>query len=164
VDQQGKEHRESRLHSYHEGQSEALANRKPAARFINANDMSKMRIEGGIKAILLADGFGGMKFGGMQAAPPAAPETGFEQQYEWLVNAEELGRWKELVQDSVINESVRRQQIHAKLAKADLASPPLLTRWLYKEVLHTDVDDPYLGLGGMLFAHYPFKEDGVRSH
>ena len=40
------------------------------------------------------------------------------------------------------------------------AQPAALTKWLYKEVLHADLDDPYLGLGPALFASYPFaKED-----
>jgi hypothetical protein len=31
---------------------------------------------------------------------------------------------------------------------------------MYKEVLNADLDDPYLGLGRVLFANYPFaKED-----
>ena len=36
-----------------------------------------------------------------------------------------------------------------------------MTRWLDREVLHADLDDPYLGLGKILFDTYPFaKEDG----
>jgi hypothetical protein len=38
-----------------------------------------------------------------------------------------------------------------------------VTKLVYKEVLHVDLDDPYLGLGEVLFATYPFaKEDGGR--
>ena len=38
--------------------------------------------------------------------------------------------------------------------------PKDVTKQLYKEILHADLDDPYLGLGQTLFAGYPFaKED-----
>lgn len=52
--------------------------------------------------------------------------------------------------DTRINETLRRHQIHQKLA---LTTPKLsqsLTDWLYKEVLHCDLSDPYLGLASTL--------------
>jgi hypothetical protein len=33
-----------------------------------------------------------------------------------------------------------------------------LVKWLYKEVLHLDLDDPYLGLQTTLFDGYPFDD------
>src|SRR5438270_322104 len=54
VDQKGKDQRDSRLREYHEGQARALADKKPAPVFANAADLSKLRIEGAVKAILLA--------------------------------------------------------------------------------------------------------------
>lgn len=63
-----------------------------------------------------------------------------------------------LSDDVTLNESIRRRQIHLKLATMKDAKPADVTRWLYREVLHADLDDPYLGLGRSLFATYPFKE------
>jgi hypothetical protein len=38
--------------------------------------------------------------------------------------------------------------------------PAAVMKRLYKDVLHADLDDPYLGLGPTLFANYAFaKED-----
>ena len=67
------------------------------------------------------------------------------------------GRTPILAADVVLNENVRRKQIHEKLAKCPGARPSDVCKWLYREVLHADLDDPYLGLGQALFASYPFK-------
>jgi hypothetical protein len=49
------------------------------------------------------------------------------------------------------------------LAKTDLVEPAKVVKRIYKEALHCDLDDPYLGLGGALFANYPFvTEDTAR--
>jgi hypothetical protein len=64
--------------------------------------------------------------------------------------------------DSHFNETVRRQQIHTYLAQAGPVTPPDLTKWLYRDVLHSDLDDPYLGLGETLFSSYPFPEPVTR--
>jgi hypothetical protein len=71
----------------------------------------------------------------------------------------ELANWKALIEDTRLNETDRRGQIHTMLASRKLTSPAAVTKWLYKEVLHADLDDPYLGLGPTLFASYPFKDD-----
>ena len=80
-----------------------------------------------------------------------------------LESAEEVANWKQLLDESTFNETVRRRQIHQVLAQAGLVTPDSITKQLYKEVLHCDLDDPYLGLGEALFANYPFgKEDSTR--
>jgi hypothetical protein len=61
-----------------------------------------------------------------------------------------------LAEDTILNESVRRRQIQEKLASIGPTTPQALKHWLYKEVLHADLDDPYLGLGATLFSNYPF--------
>lgn len=61
-----------------------------------------------------------------------------------------------LKKDSDYNESVRRLKVHDYLAKHGPVTPDSMTKWLYKNVLDTDLDDPYLGLGKTLFATYPF--------
>ncbi|HLW64426.1 MAG TPA: hypothetical protein VKS79_03840 [Gemmataceae bacterium] len=75
------------------------------------------------------------------------------------VKAEEIAGWRELAEDTQINESVRRLQIHTKLAEVGMVKPDAIVKWLYKEVLHADLDDPYLGLGDVLFKNYPFAEE-----
>ncbi|MFP6614277.1 MAG: hypothetical protein VB835_18350 [Pirellulales bacterium] len=78
-----------------------------------------------------------------------------------------LARWHILAKDTAINESIRREAIHRYMIerslKFDSDNPGLLmprnvTKWLYREVLNADIDDPYLGLGKVLFASYPFKD------
>ncbi|MBI3822755.1 MAG: hypothetical protein HY289_08745 [Planctomycetes bacterium] len=69
-------------------------------------------------------------------APVARPRT-----------AAELATWAPLVTDTQINENQRRLQIHDHLTTADAVRPEQIKRWLYRDVLHADLDDPYLGLG-----------------
>lgn len=64
-----------------------------------------------------------------------------------------------LAQDTRYNEVHRRRQIHRQLAMANWSTPQSLTKWLYREVLKTDIDDPYLGTRDLLFKDYPFAED-----
>jgi hypothetical protein len=74
----------------------------------------------------------------------------------------DLADWKLLAEDTRQNETGRRRQIHALLAEAGVVNPKALTKRLYKEVLHADLDDPYLGLGPTLFANYPFSREEAR--
>ena len=60
--------------------------------------------------------------------------------------------------DTRLNESTRRRKIHLHLAKTGALPPTDLTKWLYREVLATDLDDPYLGLGKLLFETDPFHK------
>lgn len=55
-----------------------------------------------------------------------------------------------LLEDTRRNELVSRPVIHRKLLESGLATPDDLTRWVYREVLHADLDDPLLGLGPSL--------------
>jgi len=68
----------------------------------------------------------------------------------------------ELVLDSQVNEQIRRRAIHERLAASGNVRPEELKKWLFKEVLKVDLDDPLLGLGPVLTANYPF-DDGVPS-
>ncbi|MBI2480382.1 MAG: hypothetical protein HYV60_17625 [Planctomycetia bacterium] len=68
-------------------------------------------------------------------------------------------QFESLAQDTSYNELHRRRQIHGHLAQANWTAPQSLTKWLYREVLNTDLDDPYLGLKDLLFGNYPFTED-----
>jgi len=62
-----------------------------------------------------------------------------------------------LATDTQINETERRSQIHQQLLASGLIRPASMTHWLYREVLHADLDDPYLGLGQLLTSSYPFE-------
>jgi hypothetical protein len=78
------------------------------------------------------------------------------------VNVDQPAGWKSLEKDTRNNERTRRMQIHEMLAGLGLVKPQTVTRPIYKDILHADLDDPYLGLGEVLFATYPFaKEDAV---
>ena len=75
-------------------------------------------------------------------------------------NTADLPTWKALAEDTRTNETVRRQQIHEYLAGLDEpTTPDDMKKWLYREVLHADLEDPYLGLGKILFDSYPFAEE-----
>jgi hypothetical protein len=118
-------------------------------RFFNMAPVTKAAIETRLEAVLMPGG-----------APLAAKAQAAKKAVEpKLDSTEDLAGWKLLAEDTQINESVRRRQIHEMLAKAESARPEKLTKWLYKEVLHADLDDPYLGLGQVLFANYPFARE-----
>lgn len=74
-------------------------------------------------------------------------------------SAHDQDNWNLLASDTQANETLRRRQIHEKLMGLVDLAPAQITKWLYKEVLHADLDDPYLGLGEKLFANYPFSEE-----
>jgi hypothetical protein len=71
----------------------------------------------------------------------------------------DVGRWDELAEDTRLNETTRRLQIHELLDAVGLVPPAKVTRPIYKDVLHADLDDPYLGLGALLFDKYPFARE-----
>lgn len=66
--------------------------------------------------------------------------------------AAELANWQPLVADTLRNETERRLLIHQRFAGAEPVRPEQIKRWLYRDVLHADLDDPYLGLGDDLFV------------
>lgn len=65
----------------------------------------------------------------------------------------------ELKLDSEVNERIRRKAIHAHLATQGIVQPGDIKKWLFREVLHADLDDPKLGLGPLLDSNYPFLEE-----
>jgi hypothetical protein len=89
-----------------------------------------------------------------QRAQPTAPKPS-----EDVTVPEDLANWRLLREDTASNEAVRRQQIDVLLAKSGLVRPATITRTIYKDVLHADLDDPYLGLGQALFGSYPFAKE-----
>jgi hypothetical protein len=159
VDQQGKDQRAVRLKAYHADQAEALKANKQPAMFFNMADVSKSIIEGNIKAVLVP----GSKTSRAIGKPIRASLTGEAASEIKFDSREDLAEWKVLREDGRRNETGRRRQIHEMLAAAVPVKPAALTKRLYKEVLHADLDDPYLGLGPVLFANYAFaREDKAR--
>ena len=112
--------------------------------------ISKRAIENPIKLVLASAAKG------EAAGNTVSNETAADRPK--LDSAEDLANWKLLAEDTKINESTRRRQIHETLAGQGPVPPQRITKWLYREVLHADLDDSYLGLGSVLFANYPFKD------
>ncbi|MFL5242497.1 MAG: hypothetical protein ACJ8FY_10350 [Gemmataceae bacterium] len=159
VDQQGKDKRGESLKSYHEVQEKALKENGQAARLVGGfRDMSKMKV---IEKPLLV----------LLRVPPPAAAQGRQgekaspaEESPNLENPDDLANWKVLAEDTRVNETVRRREIHALLKESGLVHPEKITKPLYKDILHADLDDPYLGLGETLFANYPFAKEDRRSN
>jgi hypothetical protein len=135
-----------RMKDYHEQQAASLAKNQPPATLVEVESgPSILGIERTVQLVA-----GGRSNRGVDSAargtPPAPP-------------AEKLAGWKELAEDTRINETVRRRLIHEKLAAVGLVEPKDVTKWLYKEVLKADLDDPHLGLGDILNRQYPFAAE-----
>jgi hypothetical protein len=150
VDQTGQENRAQGLRDYHERLVKALKSDAVPPRLVNVAPIAKARIERGVKAVLVS--------GSDATKAPPQPNDVDGWQRRGGVPDSELSRWSALAEDTRINESGRRVQIHERLAELGPVPPERLTRWLYKNVLHADLDDPYLGLGDVLFANYPFRD------
>lgn len=140
---------EARMKDYHEQQSAYLSKNQPAAELMEVvGGPSILGIERTIR--LVAAG-----------RPNRAAGRAAEKQDP--LPAEKLAGWKELAEDTRINETIRRRAIHDKLAAAGKVRPADITKWLYKEVLKADLDDPYLGLGPVLDKQYPFAAEDAAS-
>jgi hypothetical protein len=164
VNQGGKDNRAARLNVYHQGQSDALKKNDPTAVLVlvkrdvapirDVTFVSKEVIENPLKAILVP--------GLLAQKLKKTQDVGKPGEVTRLGSVEDVANWKLLAEDTRINETVRRLQIHDMLARTDLVRPGAITKPLYKDVLHADLDDPYLGLGEALFTNYPFsREDAV---
>ncbi len=79
----------------------------------------------------------------MASTKPDLPEVAPGVQ---KLTMDEASQWQALVQDTRDNEVHRRSTIHESLAKSKPVRPDAVTKWLFREVLNLDLDDPYLGL------------------
>ena len=68
---------------------------------------------------------------------------------------------KTLAQDTARIEAEHRLVIHDRLAQYNAVWPEQIKKWLYKEVLHADLTDPYLGLGDALIGDDLFRQWGT---
>jgi hypothetical protein len=153
VRQQPAEKQAGWLAAYHARTAKALAANQKPERFVEALKIvpvGKGRIERPVEKLLVQGPPNG-KPPNSSAPPAKAPPA--------AVGPEPVAGWKELVQDTELNERTRRRQIHELLAKSGLVRPEKVLKPIYKDVLHADLDDPYLGLGKALFEHYPFTEE-----
>lgn len=159
VDQKGKDKRAEMLKIYHETQEENLKKDGLAALLVDERrDISKMRvIEKPVVRLLKPAHVAQSQGREVNKSKP-------DEEPPKLDNADDLANWKVLAEDTRINEISRRLEVHALLKESGLVRPEKVTKRLYKDILHADLDDPYLGLGEMLFANYPFaKEDRARN-
>ena len=151
---QAGEHADKVVRDYHRRQAEAIVTGQPPEVFaLVGGGFSIMATERPTQVILrpaerLATRAQAVRGG--ELVPSDAPS---------LDDPQELADWKTLADDTRLNETFRRRKIHEELAHRGLIAPPDVTKWLYREVLHTDLDDPYLGLGNLLFANYPFAAE-----
>jgi hypothetical protein len=165
--------REKALREYHQTQADALAKNMIPGQFIEM-DMSKLRIERSAKKIMV-NFLPPKSTAWPPNAPPSTPasttnksekadsgkgriERPIKKVFAASTQEADVSQWQELVQDTLFNERSRRLQIHQQLAKLGSPQPAAITKWLYAEVLHADLDDPYLGLGALLNGNYPFKK------
>lgn len=124
--------RQMRLKQYHHSMAEAQEKKAPPPRLVNLADRSKAVVEGGVKAVLVSH----------SSAPPALEETGTEK--------DRLGELLE--EDRKLNETERRLAIHQLLRDTDSVKPHDIYKRIYKDILHADLDDPYLGLGHLVWV------------
>src|SRR5262249_8514707 len=136
------------LRAYHRRQVEVLEKNELPALF-SEPPIAKGKIEGPLEVFL-------------SAAQPAAAALDEEEIAE-LTAKEDVANWTALAEDTRLNESTRRRQIHELLAETGMVTPDKVTRPIYKDVLHADLDDPYLGLGKALFGTYPFAGEEMRK-
>jgi hypothetical protein len=155
ADQNGKEKREGTLKDYHEKQAEALKNNGVAGRLLaGIAGVSKAVVENKIKLAI------GVPTERVSPQASAAKSTAESPKID---APEDVANWKTLAEDTKINETERRRAIHEMLAKSGLVKPEKVSKPIYKDVLHADLDDPYLGLGETLFAGYPFKNEDAKK-
>lgn len=130
------------LIAYHQTQQSLLKQGKAPARFMQIGSGTEKSIEL------------------VQSKEPVAKWTKPISESEALAAVPlpkaDLAQWKKLTDDVRFNETKMREAIHSRLSMAPRLRPKNVTRWLYREVLHADLDDPYLGLEPVLFSSYPF--------
>jgi hypothetical protein len=139
------------LADYHREQAQSIKTSGKALEVRPFADMSKMAIEISTKTILRPPGWSA---GRKSVVKPVATV-----EHPDFSKPGELAHWRKLFDDTAINERERRGPVHAMLLAHPGAKPADVTKQLYREVLHADIDDPYLGLGETLFKDYPFTED-----
>ena len=133
------------VRDYHKRQYEQLKAGKPSSTIV-AHQISRasiVRVEGGVRYLLAPASV-------QQRLAARGRVAKLRREIPDLDSPKELAEWKPLFDDTTRNESHRRMQIHKHLMDKGLVAPTDITKWLYREVLDADLDDPYLGLGKYL--------------
>jgi hypothetical protein len=156
-----------RLKAYHEQQARWLAMQQPAGvlEWNRNGGRGKEKIErlvelvaaGGVGRVGYRPGANPGQQGQQDVALPAIEKDPVP------TKSEEIAGWNELVEDTRINESMRRRAIHEKLATAGRVQSADIKKWLFKAVLAADLDDPTLGIGDLLNKRYPFAEEDAKG-
>src|SRR5262249_11374355 len=123
--------RDAWVRGYHRRQADALAKGETPVQFAERRGVapvSKAAIERPVEIVL-------------QAGKPAAPAPA--KAPDGVRDPEDVANWKSLAEDTALNETTRRRQIHEALAETGLVRPTAVSRRFYKEVLHADLDDPF---------------------
>jgi hypothetical protein len=150
----------TRLVSYHTMVAKQLVQKMAPPRFADLADFSKRIIERGTKVIMMPGlpAVTGNAGDGDKPVPNDINGTSDKTVPHDINGTTDVASWQALLADTDLNENERREKIHTMLATRKLTAPKDVTKWLYREVLHADLDDPYLGLGPTLFANYPFMD------
>jgi len=146
---------EWKVKDYHRQQATALAAGKPRGKFVEiaGDPRAIIRVESSLKLVMQP---------ALRIRTRAAVARGrfpVETRFAKVDAGKDLAGWQALARDTEVNETLRRRQIHQHLAELGPVPPDKITKWLYREVLHADLDDPYLGLGKILFDGYPFRAE-----
>jgi hypothetical protein len=157
--------RHTQVQQYHRQQ---ITNIQAAVAAMNVPiiDRGKGRLEMPVERLIAAPGINGPNGrspnGGTPNAGTAAHQIAAQlrEQDQARARAAALGRppqgislatWHALGEDTHLNETQRRTEIHRKFADLEPVRPEQIKNWLYKQILNADLEDPYLGLGGILF-------------
>jgi hypothetical protein len=131
------------LANYHHLQASTLKAEQLPRRIVARRSMSILATEGSIRYLLV-------DFNNARARLrlPERRLSGELRPIPELGSAEALKHWPTLAEETKLNESARRQKIHAYLADQELLTPDKLTNWVFREVLGVDLEAPDLGLTG----------------
>lgn len=150
---------ENIIKGYHSAQAKSLRETKEAKMIVLTRGRSILGIEASMKLVLKSSlrgtASGRIASGRIVAEHRPRKDAPYDLPENLGSRVGEL-RPSMLKKDATYNETVRRIKVHDHLAKHAATKPPEMTKWLYKNVLDTDLDDPYLGLGKVLFSDYPF--------
>jgi hypothetical protein len=158
------ESRPAFLKHYHAEQAAALRQHSEPRVIVEIPEqpLSIVRVESGMK-LVLQSALTGLRSARHASTSGAAMISEYELPRDL---SSRMGRVtpEMLTDDTRHNESVRRLKVHDYLAANADATPGAMTKWLYREVLNTDLDDPHLGLGKVLFQTYPFADGADELH
>ncbi len=76
-----------------------------------------------------------------------------------MTSDQRLAELRKLLSEDSRSSQSSRWRIHKLLSEKPFLTPADMTPWLYREVLHADLEDPYLGLRDVLLGKYPYGEE-----